>query len=102
MEQAKLLAYLTCFLKKVYTNSCHWTEYAAAWGFFLATHALPSRPGLRPRLVAALGARGYTLAYSALSLAALGWLRLEAGETDDAATLEPLYLQPPTSGGGHG
>jgi uncharacterized membrane protein len=67
-----------------------WTEYAAAWGFFLATHALPSRPGLRPRLVAALGARGYTLAYSALSLAALAWLIGAAGR----APRLPLWPQP--------
>lgn len=67
-----------------------WTEYAAAWGFFLATHALPSRPAIRPRLVAALGTRGYTLAYSALSLTALAWLIGAAGR----APRLPLWPQP--------
>lgn len=67
-----------------------WTEYAAAWGFFLLTHALPVRPPLRPWLVARLGARGFGLAYSALSLAALAWLIGAAGRAPHV----PLWPQP--------
>jgi len=56
-----------------------WGEYAAAWAAFLATHALPVRPPIRPWLVARLGAGGFTLAYSALSLLVLAWLIGAAG-----------------------
>jgi uncharacterized membrane protein len=45
--------------------------YAAAYAAFFITHSLPVRPPLRPMLQTALGPRGFTLAYSALSLAAL-------------------------------
>ena len=56
-----------------------WGGYLAAWGFFLATHSLPVRPPLRPWLVERLGGAGFALAYSALSVAALGWLIVAAG-----------------------
>lgn len=56
-----------------------WAEFAAAFAVFFLSHALPVRPPLRPRLEAALGAQGFTLAYSALSLAVLGWLIGSAG-----------------------
>jgi uncharacterized membrane protein len=51
-----------------------WTECAAAWGLFLISHALPIRPPLRPWLVDRLGQTGFRIAYSALSVVALGWL----------------------------
>lgn len=51
-----------------------WLEFALAWGAFFATHSLPLRPPIRPWLQARLGPRDFTLAYSALSLAALVWL----------------------------
>lgn len=56
-----------------------WTEYVVAFVAFFATHASPVRPPLRPWLVARLGQRGFTLAYSALSLAVLTWLIAAAG-----------------------
>jgi uncharacterized membrane protein len=56
-----------------------WAPYAAAWAAFLVSHALPVRPAVRARLVAALGPRGFTLAYSAVSLAALTALVAAAG-----------------------
>lgn len=51
-----------------------WLEFAAAFAAFFATHSVPIRPPMRPWLQARLGARGFALAYSALSLAVLAWL----------------------------
>lgn len=51
-----------------------WIAFAAAFAVFLLSHSLPLRPTVKRALVARLGARGFTLAYSALSLAVLGWL----------------------------
>jgi hypothetical protein len=51
-----------------------WAEFATAYAAFLLSHAVPARPAARGRLTAALGERGYLLAYSAVSLAALVWL----------------------------
>lgn len=51
-----------------------WTEFALAFLAFFIAHALPVRPPVKARLVAALGPRGFTLAYSLLSLALLAWL----------------------------
>jgi len=51
-----------------------WLEFIAAFAAFFASHRLPLRPKLRTWLVGMLGARGFTLVYSALSLAVLGWL----------------------------
>lgn len=56
-----------------------WLEFVLAWAAFFATHSLPLRPRIRPWLQARLGPRGFTLAYSALSLAALFWLIGAAG-----------------------
>jgi len=56
-----------------------WTEFATAFVVFFVSHSLPVRPPLRPALQAALGPRGFTLAYSALSLAVLAWLIGAAG-----------------------
>lgn len=68
-----------------------WGEFALAWAVFFASHALPVRPPLRPALVARLGARGFTLGYSALSLAVLAWLILAAGR----APFVPLWPRAP-------
>ncbi|MFW8594695.1 NnrU family protein [Cribrihabitans neustonicus] len=51
-----------------------WFEFIAALLLFLASHAIPVRPPLRPWLIARLGLRGYILGYSLLSLAILAWL----------------------------
>jgi uncharacterized membrane protein len=56
-----------------------WGEYAAAVVVFFLTHSAPVRPPLRPWLVARLGAAGFGLAYSALSLGVLAWLIGAAG-----------------------
>ncbi|SDC35088.1 NnrU family protein [Ruegeria marina] len=55
-----------------------WGAFAAALAVFLASHAIPVRPPVRPWLVARLGRRGYLAAYSVLSLAVLYWLILAA------------------------
>lgn len=50
-----------------------------AFAVFFLSHSLPVRPPLRPWLVARLGSRGFTAAYSVLSLAILWWLIVAAG-----------------------
>lgn len=64
-----------------------WLEFALAWAAFFITHSLPLRPFMRPWLQARLGRRGFTIAYSALSLLALGWLIGAAGR----APFVPLW-----------
>jgi uncharacterized membrane protein len=56
-----------------------WFEFVAAYVVFFLSHSLPVRPPMRPWLQARLGAFGFTLAYSALSLALLAWLIGAAG-----------------------
>lgn len=56
-----------------------WSEFALAYAMFFVSHSLPVRPPLRPWLQARLGAFGFTLAYSILSLAVLAWLIAAAG-----------------------
>lgn len=61
-----------------------WAGFIAAFAAFFASHSVPLRPPVRARLVAGLGRGGFTLAYSALSLAALAWLI--------AATVQAPYV----------
>ncbi|MGP9820763.1 NnrU family protein [Salinarimonas sp. NSM] len=49
-------------------------EFAAALVVFLLAHASPARLGLKERLVARMGRRGYLVGYSLVSLALLAWL----------------------------
>jgi uncharacterized membrane protein len=56
-----------------------WLEYTLAFAAFFASHALPVRPPVKARIVALIGAPGFTLAYSALSVAVLAWLIAAAG-----------------------
>ena len=56
-----------------------WADFTAAYAVFLLSHALPARPAARRTLAAALGERGYLIAYGAVSLAALTWLIAAAG-----------------------
>lgn len=56
-----------------------WGEFALALVAFLVSHAVPVRPMVRPWLVARLGAAGFGVAYSALSLGVLVWLIGAAG-----------------------
>lgn len=48
-----------------------WPIFATAFALFFATHTLPVRPKNKAALQRYLGARGFTLAYSTLSLAML-------------------------------
>lgn len=56
-----------------------WFEFILAFVVFFASHMVPTRPPVRARIEAVTGKRGFTLAYSALSLAALVWLIGAAG-----------------------
>ncbi len=51
-----------------------WAEFAVAFGVFLASHMIPTRPRLRAALVARLGPAGFGIVYSVLSTALLVWL----------------------------
>lgn len=56
-----------------------WTELAIAFVAFFISHSIPVRPAVKKRLTGLLGQRGFTVAYSALSLAVLYWLIVAAG-----------------------
>jgi len=56
-----------------------WVEFVAAYAVFFLSHSIPVRPPVRPWLQARLGAAGFTLAYSGLSLGVLAWLIGAAG-----------------------
>jgi uncharacterized membrane protein len=56
-----------------------WSEFAAAFLAFLASHLLPARPRLRAALCNLMGERAYVAAYSMLSLVLLGWVIVAAG-----------------------
>ena len=64
---------------------------AVAIVVFLVCHSLPTRPELRRRAEAALGRRGFTLAYSLLSLGLLAWVIAAAR----AAPVIVLWWQQP-------
>ncbi|MEM1427905.1 MAG: NnrU family protein [Pseudomonadota bacterium] len=55
-----------------------WIGFFLAFVVFFLTHSVPVRPPVRPALVRRLGPRGFTMAYSALSLAVLAWLIVAA------------------------
>lgn len=56
-----------------------WGGFAGAFAVFLLSHALPTRPALRARLVAALGERLYLATYATVSVGVLVWLIVAAG-----------------------
>ena len=56
-----------------------WTEFALAFVAFFLSHSAPVRGAVRTGIVSRIGDRGFGLAYSALSLAVLGWLIAAAG-----------------------
>lgn len=62
-----------------------WSEFLAAFAVFFLSHSLPVRPPIKPWLVGRLGPRGFTLAYSGLSLAVLAWLITAAGRAPPVA-----------------
>lgn len=51
-----------------------WLEFTLAFIAFFASHLLPTRHPVRARIEAVTGARGFTIAYSILSLIVLAWL----------------------------
>ena len=55
-----------------------WTEFVCAAVVFLASHALPARPGWRAKLVRTIGRPVYGLTYSLVSFFLLGWLIMAA------------------------
>lgn len=69
-----------------------WLDFIAALAVFLLSHAIPVRPPVRTWLVARLGARGYFLAYSVLSLAVLYWLIVAAARAPYVPLIPPLEL----------
>ncbi|MDR9484180.1 MAG: NnrU family protein [Sediminimonas sp.] len=56
-----------------------WAELTLSLLAFGVGHAVPVRPPVRAALVRQLGARGFTAAYSLLSVAILGWVIVAAG-----------------------
>ncbi len=56
-----------------------WGEFALALFTFFASHRLAAWPAVKARLVARIGARGFTLAYSAMSVVLLTWVIVAAG-----------------------
>jgi uncharacterized membrane protein len=56
-----------------------WIELALALGLFVVSHRVPAWIGVKAGLEARLGPRGYTAAFSALSLVALAWVIAAAG-----------------------
>lgn len=68
-----------------------WIEFACALCVFLLSHAVAVRAPAKPWLVAHLGPRGFTLAYSGVSVAVLGWVIVAAGR----APLVPLWAWAP-------
>jgi uncharacterized membrane protein len=56
-----------------------WTGFAAIFAVFFLTHSIPLRPRIKGVMVKRLGARGFGLAYSAVSLAMLALLIHAAG-----------------------
>lgn len=56
-----------------------WAGVGLAMTAFVASHYLPSRGGLRERLIAALGRRTYFSLYGLVSLLVLAWVVVAAG-----------------------
>ncbi|WP_170422776.1 NnrU family protein [Ruegeria arenilitoris] len=67
-----------------------WAFFLAALITFLLSHAIPVRPGVRGRLITALGRKGYFAAYSALSLLVLAWLIVAAARAPYVEVIPPL------------
>lgn len=68
-----------------------WSGFALAFAVFFLSHSLPVRPPIKPMLVRMLGPRGFTLAYSILSIGVLTWLIVAAGR----APFVPLWYWAP-------
>lgn len=57
-----------------------WFGFAGIFGLFFLTHSIPVRPGVKSRITAQIGQRGFGIGYSILSLAVLSLLIWSAGE----------------------
>ena len=57
-----------------------WFGFAAVFVVFLVTHSVPTRPAVKTRIVRQIGAAGFGISYSVLSLVMLGWLIWAAGQ----------------------
>ncbi|MBK5932613.1 putative membrane protein [Rhodovulum imhoffii] len=57
-----------------------WAGFAVVFAAFFLTHSIPVHPPIRTRLTGIFGTRGFTLGYSALSLAMLAFLIRAAGQ----------------------
>lgn len=66
-----------------------WLSFAGVFALFFLSHSVPVRPPVKSRLVAWIGARGFTAAYSILSLAMLSWLIVAAGRAPHVALWYP-------------
>ncbi|MCU0828802.1 MAG: NnrU family protein [Tabrizicola sp.] len=56
-----------------------WIEFAMAMGLFMVSHRLPAWMGVKERMITALGAQGYMIAFSVVSLGLLWWVVVAAG-----------------------
>ncbi|PIV78190.1 MAG: NnrU family protein [Rhodobacteraceae bacterium CG17_big_fil_post_rev_8_21_14_2_50_63_15] len=56
-----------------------WIEFTVALGLFLISHRIPALIGVKAPLTAALGLRGYMVAFSLISTALLAWVIVAAG-----------------------
>ncbi len=56
-----------------------WAEFGVALAVFFLSHAVPVRPAVKGAIAGRIGARGFTVAYSVLSVAVLAWLIVAAG-----------------------
>ncbi len=68
-----------------------WLELGCVFAGFFLSHSIPTRPNIRARLVQILGPRGFTAAYSALSLVMLAALIVAVGR----APIVGLWPQAP-------
>lgn len=57
-----------------------WFAYAAVFAAFFITHSIPVRPAIKAHVVGVIGASGFGLIYSLLSLGMLALLIWSAGE----------------------
>jgi uncharacterized membrane protein len=57
-----------------------WAGFAAVFTLFFVSHSIPVRPGIKSWFTARIGARGFGVGYSALSLAMLTLVIWSAGE----------------------
>ena len=70
-----------------------WVEYALALAIFMLSHRIPATPGLKARLEAVLGRRGYVIGFSVISTGLLFWVILAAGRAPVVVLWDPALWQ---------